>query len=406
MLSRYQELFQAKGSQRFVIAGLLARLALPMMGIGIITMLAQLKGSYTLAGLVSATFVLTYALLSPQISRLVDKLGQYRVLPVVTLISLLGVMLLVTTTWLALPDAGLFIGAFLAGAMPSMSAMIRARWTALYKGQPILQTAYSLETVFDDATFIAGPPLSVGLTVALFPQAGLLVAAVLLLMGVMLLVQQRSTEPHVVTLEMLTPKQKSILSMTSLQLLIALMIALGVIVGSVDILSVTLAQLQQQPAAASLVLSAYAIGSCAMGLVFGALNLKTPLPRLLFISGVMTFLSIVPMWWVGGVYSLAVVVFISGLFFAPTMIIAMSLVENIVPQNRLTEGMTWLLAGLNIGVAIGAMMTGKMVDTYGLYAGFLVAIVGGTLVLLSTTLGYMQLNALQKMSKTCENSCP
>lgn len=95
MLSRYQELFQAKGSQRFVIAGLLARLALPMMGIGIITMLAQLRGSYTLAGLVSATFVLTYALLSPQISRLVDKLGQYRVLPVVTLISLLGVVLLV-----------------------------------------------------------------------------------------------------------------------------------------------------------------------------------------------------------------------------------------------------------------------------------------------------------------------
>ncbi len=79
----------------------------------------------------------------------------------------------------------------------------------------------------------------------------------------------------------------------------------------------------------------------------------------------MTFLSIVPMWWVVGVYSLSVVVFISGVFFAPTMIIAMTLVEKIVPQNKLTEGMTWLLAGLNIGVAIGAMLTGKMVDTYG-----------------------------------------
>lgn len=405
MLSRYQELFQAEGSQRFVIAGLLARLALPMMGIGIITMLAQLRDSYTLAGLISATFVLTYALLSPQISRLVDKLGQYRVLPVVTLISLSGVLLLVTTTWFALPDAGLFIGAFLAGAMPSMSAMIRARWTELYKGQPILQTAYSLETVFDDATFIAGPPLSVGLTVVLFPQAGLLVAAVLLLLGVILLVQQRSTEPNVTVHETLSPKQKPILSMISLQLLIALMIALGIIVGSVDILSVTLAQIQQQPAAASVVLSAYAIGSCAMGLVFGALNLKISLPRLLVISGLMTFLSIVPMWWVSGVYSLAFVVFISGLFFAPTMIIAMSLVENIVPPNRLTEGMTWLLAGLNIGVAIGAMMTGKMVDTYGLNAGYLVAIVGGTLVVLSTALSYVQLNAQQKMTKKCETEC-
>ncbi len=37
-----------------------------------------------------------------------------------------------------------------------MSAMVRARWTAQYKDQPVLQMAYSLETVFDDATFI-GP---------------------------------------------------------------------------------------------------------------------------------------------------------------------------------------------------------------------------------------------------------
>ncbi|HCK7116169.1 TPA: MFS transporter, partial [Enterobacter hormaechei] len=167
-------------------------------------------------------------------------------------------------------------------------------------------------------------------------------------------------------------------------------------------LSVTLAQLQQQPAMASLVLSAYAIGSCAMGLVFGGLTFNTPLSRLLFLSGLMTFLSIVPMWWVVGVYSLSVVVFISGLFFAPTMIIAMTLVERIVPRNKLTEGMTWLLAGLNIGVAIGAMLTGKMVDTYGPYAGYAVAISGGVLVFISTWLSYLRDKTQQKMAVECE----
>ncbi|HGN1705137.1 TPA: MFS transporter [Providencia rettgeri] len=390
MLSRYHALFKAKGSPRFAIAGLLARLSLPMMGIGIITMLAQLKGSYTLAGLVSATFVLTYALLSPQVSRLVDKYGQFRVLPVVTVISVLGVVIIITTTWFSLPDIGLFIGALLAGAMPSMSAMVRARWTTLYKGQPILQTAYSLETVFDDATFIIGPPLSVGITVALFPQAGLLVASILLVIGVVLFVQQRGTEPPISENEVTVTTNKTIITMPSLQILIVLMIALGVIVGSVDILSVTLAQLQQQPAMASLVLSAYAVGSCAMGVIFGTLTFKASLSRLLFVSGLMTFLSIIPIWWVAGVYSLSLVVFISGLFFAPTMIIAMSLVEKIVPENRLTEGMTWLLAGLNIGVAIGAMLTGKMVDTYGVHAGYMVAIGGGIWVVISTTLSHLQ----------------
>jgi MFS family permease len=55
-------------------------------------------------------------------------------------------------------------------------------------------------------------------------------------------------------------------------------------------------------------------------------------------------------------------VLLAGVFFAPTMIVAMSLVEQRVPAARLTEGMTWLLAGLNIGVALGAALSGQSVD--------------------------------------------
>ncbi|MEQ5183790.1 MULTISPECIES: MFS transporter [Providencia] len=388
MLSRYQQLFHASGSFQFALAGLLARLALPMMGIGIITMLSMLQGSYALAGGVSATFVLTYALLSPQISRQVDSHGQFRVLPLVTFISVLGMGLIVASTWLGLSYIWLFLGAFLSGFMPSMSAMIRARWTQIYKGDPLLQTAYSLETVFDDLTFIAGPPLSVGLTVTLFPQAGIMIAGILLLLGVLLLVSQRKTEPTLIDNHQMMSKKTSILCLPSLQLLIILMISLGVIVGTVDILSVTLAQMQGQPAMASLVLSLYAIGSCVMGVVFGGMRISMPLPRMLLISGVLTLLSIIPLLWVTGIWSLAIVMFISGLFFAPTMIIGMSLVENIVPDHRLTEGMTWLLAGLNIGVAFGAMLSGKMVDELGIYAGYWVAIVGGILVVLCSLLSY------------------
>ncbi|MCW2254699.1 MFS family permease [Providencia alcalifaciens] len=147
MQRRYQQLFSAPGSNSFVLSGLIARLSLPMMGIGIITMLAQIKGSYALAGLVSATFVLAYALLSPQISRLVDKYGQFYILPIASTISVIGVSIVLWSSWAMVSDVGFFVGAALAGFMPSMSAMVRARWAAIYKGQPILQTAYSLETV-------------------------------------------------------------------------------------------------------------------------------------------------------------------------------------------------------------------------------------------------------------------
>jgi len=379
MTQRYRDLFSTPGTRAFVAAGLLARLPLPMTGIGIITLVSQLRGSYALAGLLAATFVLTFALLSPQISRLVDRYGQSRVLPPATLVSVLGSSLLLAGTWYPLGDWSLFLGALLAGAMPSLSAMVRARWTALYRGQPQLQTAYSLETVLDELTFIVGPPLSVGLCVGLLPQAGPLLAALLLVLGVAALVAQRGSEPPVSVV--LANTSGALIRLVEVRLLSLLMVAMGVIVGTVDIVSVAFADERAQPGAASLVLAAYALGSCLAGLLFGALSLRQPLNRLLLWGTLATALSTLPMWLAGSLHGLALAVFVAGLSFAPTMIVAMSLVERSVPEQRLTEGMTWLLAGLNVGVALGATLAGHLVDLGGARMGFVVALVAGGVVL-------------------------
>ncbi|MHB9705293.1 MFS transporter [Alcaligenes aquatilis] len=389
MAQPYRELFAAPGTRGFALAGLLARIPLPMIGIGIITMLSQLRGSYALAGAVSATFVLTYALVSPQVSRWVDQRGQSRVLPLATAISVLGLLLLLGASWWQAPDWILFAGVVLAGFMPSMSAMVRARWTAIYRGQDRLQTAYSLETVLDEVTFIAGPPLSVGLAVLVFPQAGVLAAALLLVAGVSALLLQKGSEPPIQMQEQ--GSRPSVLRLNSVRLLALLMVAMGVIVGTVDIVSVAFAEQMGQPGAASLVLSAYAFGSCVAGLVFGGLKLNIPLHRLLLIGGLATAATTLPLWLVASVAQLAGAVLLAGLFFAPTMIVAMSLVERVVPEQQLTEGMTWLLAGLNIGVAMGAAASGQMVDQGGASSGFMVALYAAALIVLLALFSHQRL---------------
>lgn len=389
MAQPYRELFAAPGTRGFALAGLLARIPLPMIGIGIITMLSQLRGSYALAGAVSASFVLTYALVSPQVSRWVDRRGQSRVLPLATAISVLGLLLLLGATWWQASDWILFAGAVLAGFMPSMSAMVRARWTAIYRGQDRLQTAYSLETVLDEVTFIAGPPLSVGLAVAVFPQAGVLAAVVLLIAGVSALLLQKGSEPPIQVQEQ--GSRPSVLRLNSVRLLALLMVAMGVIVGTVDIVSVAFAEQMGQPGAASLVLSAYALGSCVAGLVFGGLKLNIPLHRLLLLGGLATAATTLPLLLVAGVAQLAGAVLLAGLFFAPTMIVAMSLVERVVPEQQLTEGMTWLLAGLNIGVAMGAAASGQMVDQGGASSGFMVALYAAALIVVLALCSHQRL---------------
>nr|WP_314418993.1 MFS transporter [uncultured Erwinia sp.] len=393
MIATYRELFAAPGTRAFTLAGILARLPLPMTGIGIIIMLSQSGGSYAFAGAVSATFVMTYALVSPQISRLVDRHGQRRVLPAATVISTIGlIMLSLNSLWW---DSAwmMFTGALLTGFMPSVSAMVRARWTAIYRGQPRLQTAYSLETVLDEVSFIAGPPLAVALGVMVQAEAALLTAMLLLIVGVAALLSQRGTEPERIS-DAVTCGNRSLIRLPAVRLLVVLMMAMGVIVGTIDIVSVAFATEQGQPALASLVLSAYALGSCLAGLLFGTLPLRATLNQQLVFGGLGTALATLAPIVAGNILSLTAAVLLSGLFFAPTMIVAMSLAERAVPENRVTEGMAWLLAGLNIGVALGAAVAGQVLNQGTASQGFLVAVGAAGVILAVVFYGFRRIDSL------------
>lgn len=161
MSNPYLELFAAPGAKGFSAAGLLARMPLSMTGLGIVTMLSQVHADYWLAGTVAATFVFCNALLAPQVSRLVDRFGQGRVLLPAALASALSMSALLLCTHYRAPNAWLYLFALLAGAMPSMPAMVRARWTELYRGSPKLHTAFSFESVMDEVCYIIGPVLAV-----------------------------------------------------------------------------------------------------------------------------------------------------------------------------------------------------------------------------------------------------
>ncbi|HIF6626066.1 TPA: MFS transporter [Serratia marcescens] len=386
MANPYFKLFTAPGSKAFSSAGLIARLPVSMTGIGIITMLSQVRGSYWLAGAVAATFAFSMALLAPQIARATDRFGQRRVLPYATGTSAIALLLLLICTRYQAPDWALFVFAALAGGMPSISAMVRARWSEIYRGTPQLHTAFSFESVLDEVAFIIGPPIAVGLSVSLFPEAGPLVAALLLVAGVTAFALQKSTQPPVYTRN--SERQRAILAMPSMQILVLALIALGTIVGTVDVISVAFAEQQGQPAAASIVLSVYAFGSCLAGLIFGAMKIPVPLPRLFLYAAFATAFTTLPLLWVHNVLTLAAAMFVAGLFFAPTMIIAMGLVENIVPPSRLTEGLTWMVTGLGIGVAFGAALAGLAIDAAGITAGFSVTLTAGLVVLLVAAGGY------------------
>ncbi|ELS57108.1 MFS transporter [Streptomyces viridochromogenes] len=390
MPSPYRALFAAPGSKGFSAAGLLGRMPLSMMGIGVVTMISQLTGRYGLAGALSATIALAAAVAGPQVSRLVDQYGQRRVLRPATLISLAAGALLLFAAHYGWPEWVLFVACAGIGCVPSVGAMIRARWAALYRGTPQLHTAYSFESVVDEVCFIFGPIISIGLSTAWFPEAGPLLAGCFLAVGVFWLTAQRATEPapH--------PRERhgggTALRSAGLQVLVATFVATGAIFGSVDVVTVAFADEQGHKGAASVVLALYAAGSCAAGLVFGLLRFKgAPEPRWLLGICAMA-VSMIPLLLVGNLPFLAVALFASGMAVAPTMITTMSLIEEHVPRAQLTEGMTWVSTGLAVGVALGSSAAGWVIDAAGADAGYGVPAVSGAVAVAVGFLGYRRLS--------------
>ncbi|MFI6559826.1 MFS transporter [Streptomyces sp. NPDC050534] len=390
MPSPYRALFAAPGTKGFSAAGLLGRMPLSMMGIGVVTMISQLTGRYGLAGALSATIALAAAAIGPQISRLVDQHGQRRVLRPATLVALSAAAGLLLAAHFGWPDWVLFVCAAGIGSVPSLGAMIRARWAALYRGTPKLHTAYSFESVVDEVCFIFGPIISIGLSTAWFPEAGPLLAACFLAAGVFWLTSQRATEPapH--------PRAQhgggSALRSPGLQVLVATFAATGAIFGAVDVVTVAFADERGHKAAASLVLALYAAGSCLAGVVFGLLHFAGAPARRWLLGVCAMGVSMIPLLLVGNLPLLAVALFVAGLSIAPTMITTMSLIEEHVPRTQLTEGMTWVSTGLAVGVALGSSMAGWVIDAAGARAGYGVPAVAGAVAVAVGFLGYRRLS--------------
>jgi MFS family permease len=382
----YKEIFSVPGTKAFSAAGFLARLPIAMAPIGIVAMLSQTHGEYWLAGAVSATFALTNALISPQVSRFVDRYGQSAVLIPATVVSVLAFLALIAGTNQGWPVWTLFASAFLAAAMPSMPAMLRARWTEIFRDRPELNTAFAFESAADELVYIAGASLSVGLAVALFPEAGMLISTAFLAVGTLAFVLQRSTEPAVRHVPGAAP-QKSAIRLRPVQIITLALIFVGSTFATAEVSAVAITKELGQPNAASLVIGVYAIGSFAIGLILGALNPKMALQKQLMIAVVVLAFTALPLPFAGTVPLLAFAVFMSGIAISPTFITAFGLVERRVPGAMLTEGVTWVTTGIGIGMALGAFVAGWAVDNFGAQNGFWVSVVAGISAVVTIGLG-------------------
>ncbi|MEU7092466.1 MFS transporter [Kitasatospora aureofaciens] len=398
LLASYRRLFAAPGATAFTLAGLLGRLALSMNGVSLVVLLAERRGSYALAGTVSAAGLVTGALGMPLLGRLVDRYGQSGVAVPAALYNAVPLFALLLCVRLGAPDWTLYACWTACAAAPNLGGMARARWAHLYRDdQAARHLANSFEQAMDELCFMAGPVLAMLLCTTLAPEAGLLASGTLGTTGALLFAAQRRTEPPLPVGVPAGQRHGSPLRVPGLRVLVLTFLATGTVFGATEITTVAYADSLGHKAAAGALLALVAAGSCVAGLVFGLLTpRRAPGVRFLVGAAAMAGVLLLPLAAGLGGAGLAVlgaVLFAAGTATAPTMVTGMTLVQELLPQRQFNEGMAVAVSGIVVGISAGAALAGTVAEHAAPGTGYVLPAGAAALALLIALAGRRHLRA-------------
>lgn len=377
MPSSYRRVLSLPGALAFSSSGLVARLPMSMVSLGIVVLVSTRTGSYALAGAVSGSYLLGNAAVAVLLARLVDRRGQSRVLlPAVTVSSLclVAMMTAVEHGWGA-PWPHL-LAALGGAAMPQIGSCVRARWSHLVEDKRALQTAFAIEAIVDETVFIVGPALVTVLATVVHPLAGLASAVLASVVGTASLVAQRSTEPVSSGRRRGGPPAAA-LRWSVIGPLTVCSFMLGMLFGAAEVATVAFAEENGRKALAGALLAAWALGSLLSALMTGG----HPLPggnAQRFRWGLLALaLLMAPLPFVEGFGPLAALLFLAGFAISPTLIASVAWVEETVPVSRITEGIAVTTTGLAAGIAPGAAVVGQVIDASGASVSYWVPTAAG-----------------------------
>lgn len=366
MYKPYRAILSRPGAANFAFAGLLARLPISTFNLSVILLVQIQYGQWEIAGRVAAVGVIVWALQTMPTARWVDRSGQRRMIPL-TVLFVIGAAIVGATAMTRGPEWMLWIGVAVASFTGPLGALTRARWSHILDNDDDIHTAFSLEGALDEVLFVAGPALITWLAYAVHPASGLILATAGMTIGITLLLSRTDTEPP--------PSRGTGATGLGLRVPAALIavalsaVALGAMFGAFDISTVAFATEAGHEDWGGAVLGIISAGSFVGGLIYGSRRWRTPLWGRFVLTAVALGVGFTVVSFMPTLIAYTAVGFVAGMAIAPVLTSQDSVIQRLVKQSQLIEGMAWLRVGLGIGVAFGSWYAGRLIDTGGHRAG-------------------------------------
>ena len=347
--------------------GALGRIPMAMNTVAIVFLVSDVRDSFALAGLTSAFYTMSGAILSPRIGKLADQFGTRSVLLPVTAINAvatLGLLYFIDHSTIGL----LLLAAVCGATFPNFGSYTRTRWSRSLDDQKELSSALSLESVFDETAFVVGPAFA-GFLLSLYGSHSPLLAGIVFLVigGVGLAL---TSTDHGGFERVHDDHTRGILAIPYVKSLLLSLIALGLLFGSNFVVIIAVAKEAGRVSEGGLWVGLYPIGSTISGFIYGFIHWKISSSirytvslavMTVCTSGILFFrdLDTIVFW-----------IIVSGIAIGPALISANAYMKELVPLSRLNEAFAFVSAALSIGITIGSTSAGLIVEKFDGWTGF------------------------------------
>lgn len=391
MLASYRAAFRAPGSAAFCAAGFVMRLPIAIYPITLVLIVSAHTGHYGFGGVLSGVYVAANGVGNPALARLVDRFGQGRVLIPASAVQVAATVVLAVLIETHAPRWTFLMPAFVSGfSYLAVGSLVRARWSHVWGSSRELGTAYSIESTLDEVIFTTGPLLATAIATTVDPVLALVPAIVLVAVGAVWLRGLHATEPPPPPTG--SARTASALRQRGMVLVTLSAGAMGALFASVEVTIVAFCGQHGHRGLSGAVVACFALGSGVAGFVYGSRHRTAPvLQRFRFQA---TLLGVLPVLFLAApnIAVLAGCAFLVGLGIAPTLITASALIAEIVDRGALTEGLSWLIAGLSLGYGAGSAVVGGIADAHGARLAFLVSVAAGLLVTVTALVAHSRLH--------------
>ncbi|MDN5977241.1 MFS transporter [Acidipropionibacterium jensenii] len=396
---RYRTLFSYSGAT-FVAVGFAARLPLAMSQLGTMLLVSSpmVAGRMGPGGIAAGAVALANAIGSPLFGGLTDRRGQRGLMILQAMaggIALIveAVVAVIGAPWPVVAAIGAVAGFF----MPQIGTMARVRWRQIAAARPaqragILETSFAWEGSGDEASFALGPALTGVLAVALGPVWAIVVAGVMLLVfGTWFAVHptvrlvkataRAASARSAAAGSSSGPTRERLFTPGVLAATLGLLM-IGVIFGSVQTGTTTLATAAGRPGLAGLLHAVLSIGSATAGLLLPRLAHRVGLVGRWRVFATALAVLTLPLLAVNTLGGLLPELLVLGLAVAPYLITLYSVAERAARPSRIGAAMTVLAATTSLGYSLGASIAGQLADWGGHTPAYAVTVCAGAIACL------------------------